>query len=409
MRAWEGLWYNPLRMLKKGFTLVELLIVIVVIAILSSITFRIMGVSEDQEARNTTVKRLHALESAIGGYYAAFGSYPPVRLHGSRNIFYKVNEQGVQVVDDDPEKGVLDWLRVHAACKSQPVAMSYPPSKSNWKEITQLSQLLQKLASSGKGFAYGRAAVVGFDGLQTPNQLAPKYDETEWTHLNLFKFGLMSFLLPRFLYMMQHPDTTIYDKFAQWGDNNNVPCRFEDGVPYDKWEDLANDVVPTADGKTNPNAWKVALLPSQIITARWAACLQECCCFNMENSGYRTVWGVSVDRGGGAPPLSEPGFSVQVNSGHHYPPVYSSGELQKEQNDWTRAYAVDGVTVIDGWGEEFYYYSPPPHQGYRLWSAGPNWKTFPPWISETEINELSASDAKTAREWKSDDIVHMSN
>ncbi|MBR2066304.1 MAG: prepilin-type N-terminal cleavage/methylation domain-containing protein, partial [Kiritimatiellae bacterium] len=32
-------------MLKKGFTLVELLIVIVVIAILTSITFRIMGVS----------------------------------------------------------------------------------------------------------------------------------------------------------------------------------------------------------------------------------------------------------------------------------------------------------------------------------------------------------------------------
>ena len=114
---------------------------------------------------------------------------------------------------------------------------------------------------------------------------------------------------------------------------------------------------------------------------------------------------------GGAPFLSEPGFSVQVNPGkeHHYPPVYSSGELQNEHNDWTRAYAADGVTVIDGWEEEFYYYSPPPHQGYRLWSAGPNRKTFPPWISETEINKLSASDAKTAREWKSDDVVHMSN
>lgn len=399
-------------MLKKGFTLVELLIVIVVIAILTSITFRIMGVSEDQSARNITVLRLHALESAIGGYYAAFGSYPPVRLHGSRNIFYKVNDQGVQVVDDDPEDGVLNWFRVHAACKSQPVAMSYPFSESNLKAVTKLSQQLQKLASSGKGFAYGRAAVVGFDGLPTPQQLSGKYDEAEWTHLNLFKFGLMSFLLPRFLYMMQSRDTSIYDKFAQWGDNNNVPCRFEDGIPYDKWEDLAKDVVPTPDGKTNPNAWKVALLPSQIITARWAACLQGCCCFYMESSGYQTVWGVNVGGGeGGAPFLSEPGFSVQVNSGkeHHYPPVYSSGELQNEHNDWTRAYAADGVTVIDGWEEEFYYYSPPPHQGYRLWSAGPNRKTFPPWISETEINKLSASDAKTAREWKSDDVVHMSN
>lgn len=76
MRAWEGLWYNPLRMLKKGFTLVELLIVIVIVAILMAITFRIMGVSDDQTARQWTVMRLHALESAIGGYYAAFGSYP---------------------------------------------------------------------------------------------------------------------------------------------------------------------------------------------------------------------------------------------------------------------------------------------------------------------------------------------
>ena len=68
MRAGEGLWYNPLRMLKKGFTLVELLIVIVIIAILMSITYRIMGVSEDQTARQWTVMRLHGLENAIGGY-----------------------------------------------------------------------------------------------------------------------------------------------------------------------------------------------------------------------------------------------------------------------------------------------------------------------------------------------------
>ena len=36
--------------------------------------------------------------------------------------------------------------------------------------------------------------------------------------------------------------------------------------------------------------------------------------------------------------------------------------------------------------------------------------TFPPWISETEIDKiLSPADARRARRWKSDDIVHMSN
>ena len=405
-------------MLKKGFTLVELLIVIVVIAILTAITFRIMGSSEDQKDLHNTVMRLHALESAIGGYYAAFGSYPPVRLHGSRNIFYKVNDQGIQVVDEEPEEGKLDWLRVHAACKSQPVAMSYPPPKFAWNHISALSRKLQKTASANKGFAYGRAAVVGFDGLQTPGQLSGKKDEPEWTHLNLFKFGLMSFLLPRFRFMMQADDTTIYDKFAQWGDNNNVPCKFEDGIPYDSWEEIARLVQPSGtDPKEcmpNSEIWKVALLPSQIVTARWIACLEDCCTFYISTessdcpSWYTKVWGVNLGKG---TLLSGSALSAQVSegNGHRYPPIYSSGDLQSEHNDFYQAYATDGITVNDGWGEEFYYYSPLPHQGYRLWSAGRNKRTFPPWISEAEINKLSANDASMAREWKADDVVHMSN
>ena len=407
-------------MLKKGFTLVELLIVIVVIAILTSITFRIMGVSEDQKARNITVLRLHALESAIGGYYAAFGSYPPVRLHGSRNIFYKVNDQGVQVVDDDPEDGALNWFRVHAACKSQPVAMSYPFSESNLKAVTKLSQQLQKLASSGKGFAYGRAAVVGFDGLPTPQQLSGKYDEAEWTHLNLFKFGLMSFLLPRFLYMMQSRDTSIYDKFAQWGDNNNVPCRFEDGIPFDTWEDLARLSVPEENGNYNRDLWKVALMPSQIVTARWMPYLSEICFFNYGmNSLYTTMWGVNLFCSQPmATWLCEPAFRTQTGKPWRRPPVYTAGDQQRVDNDFEQAFMPDGVSVMDGWGEEFYYYSPPPYQGYRLWSGGydrslrsdQQYATFPPWISETEIDKiLSPADAKLARRWKADDIVHMSN
>jgi hypothetical protein len=83
--------------------------------------------------------------------------------------------------------------------------------------------------------------------------------------------------------------------------------------------------------------------------------------------------------------------------------------LQSENNGWTQAYALDGISCRDGWGEDFYYYSPPPHQSYRLWSAGKNMKTFPPWITEKEIDELNSSWATQARAWKSDDLVHMSN
>ena len=64
----------------SGFTLVELLIVVVVIAILASIAFKIGGVGEDSSRRNITVERLQMLENALSGYYAAFGSYPALAM-----------------------------------------------------------------------------------------------------------------------------------------------------------------------------------------------------------------------------------------------------------------------------------------------------------------------------------------
>ncbi len=409
-------------MLKKGFTLVELLIVIVIIAILMAITFRVMGVSEDQTARQTTVMRLHALESAIGGYYAVFGSYPPVRLHGSRNIFCRLNQQGIQVLDQIDE-GVLVWDRVRAACLSQPVAMSYPPCAHSAPLARKTSEDLQKLAEQDAEFGSGSTARVPFDGIGSDTgrfRANRKQEEVEWTKLNLFKFGLMSFLLPRYIYMMQGPDVTVYDEFAQWGDNNNVPCRFDDGIPYDTWRDLARQSMPEESGKYNKDLWEVALLPSQIVSARWIPNLAGICFFYYGgNSLYTSMWG--VDLLCSVPMvtwLDEPAFRTQTGKPWRRPPVYTAGELQDEHNSFTQAFMPDGVTVMDGWGEEFYYYSPPPHQGYRLWSGGHDpsarsdqqWATFPPWISETEIDKiLGPADAKLARRWKADDIVHMSN
>ena len=412
--------------MKKGFTLVELLIVIVIIAILMAITFRIMGVSEDQTARQWTITRLHGLESAISGYYAAFGSYPPVRLHGSRNIFCKLNQQGIQVVDQVVE-GVLVWDRVRAACLSQPVAMSYPPCAHSAPLAKEISEELLELAAEDPEFGSGSTARVPFDGLVNGdsgqpdiNRVLDKQGEVEWTKLNLFKFGLMSFLLPRYIYMMQGPDTTMYDKFAQWGDNNNVPCKFEDGIPFDTWEDLARLSIPEENGNYNRDLWKVALMPSQIVTARWIPYLSEICFFYYgANSSYTTMWGVNLFNSQPmATWLDEPAFRTQTGKPWRRPPVYTAGEQQGEFNDFKQAFMPDGVSVLDGWGEEFYYYSPPPHQGYRLWSGGydrslrsdQQYATFPPWISETEIDKiLSPADAKLARRWKADDIVHMSN
>jgi len=55
-------------------------------------------------------------------------------------------------------------------------------------------------------------------------------------------------------------------------------------------------------------------------------------------------------------------------------------------------------TVVDGWGNDFYYYSPPPYQSYQLWSSGPNGRTFPPWMEKVQGKE------KIINQWIADDI-----
>lgn len=92
--------------MKRAFTLIEMMIVVAVIAILTGILFRLMGVGEDAEKRNITVARMQRLENCLSGYYAAFGSYPPVELEGrSRNYRYEVNPGGIQQTSRNPQNG----------------------------------------------------------------------------------------------------------------------------------------------------------------------------------------------------------------------------------------------------------------------------------------------------------------
>jgi hypothetical protein len=68
-------------------------------------------------------------------------------------------------------------------------------------------------------------------------------------------------------------------------------------------------------------------------------------------------------------------------------------------------YVLVSITIHDGWGNDLYYYSAPPYQSYRIWSAGPNGSTFPPWISLDSIP--SVADRKLVTTWTEDDIVRF--
>ena len=121
--------------MKKGFTLIELLVVTVVIVALMAVIFRLTGIAGSASETKTTVYRMQCLENCLSGYYAAFGSYPPVPLqNASRNIFRKTSGE---VQSDDPndswgEGEDLHSESVEAACRAQPVRASYPPPEGSY-------------------------------------------------------------------------------------------------------------------------------------------------------------------------------------------------------------------------------------------------------------------------------------
>lgn len=386
--------------MKKAFTLVELLIVIVVMATLMTIVFRVSSVGKTSEARATTVTRMQRLENCLSGYFAAFGSYPPVALHGSRNIYFKVNDNGIQQVTQDSDGSQIVWERVEAACRSQPVGMNFPYPDNMAEYVRTVSQGLTELYNAGEdGYKDNPQLAKLFDSLENPYSVgSKKQDSSEWTETQIFRFGLMSFLLPRYLVMMRHSgnsrgyattndkNPSLYDDFAQWSDNNQLPCRFEDGTPYNSWKELA--------GETR---YKVALLPSQSVTARWLPNLEGM--LSCEGR-VEKLYGVDVKGSDGG----------NVDIDNPKPQLYSTGDSQSgEGSTGGSNYALDGITCRDGWHNEFYYYSPPPYQSYRLWSAGADGRTFPPWISDEELNNMNGSDRKKVMSWMADDIVHMKN
>ena len=381
--------------MRKAFTLVELLVVIVVIVTLMAIVFRLGSIGGDAEERNKTIARMQRVENCISGYYAAFGSYPPVKLHGSRNIYYKVNSYGIQQIEnDDPETGEFQWDRVEAACRSQPVAMNFPFPTYMQDYVRKVSEMLTELHNDGvEGYENPNLANL-FDALDNPSSLSAKRGYSSWAKCQLFRFGLMSYLLPRFLVMMGHSDNNIYDEFSQWSNNNQIPCKFEDGSPYESWSELNRLLSNQAE------RWKIETMPTQAVTTRWLPNLEGM----LQCERGITVYGVSLQ---GNDKISN------VNVKNAKPTLYSAGDSQggAGSGGGSSQYALDGVTCLDGWRNELYYYSEPPYQNYRLWSAGPNGRTFPPWISAEEIAKDSTLSAnrKTIENWVADDIVHMSH
>ncbi|MBO7684154.1 MAG: type II secretion system protein GspG [Kiritimatiellae bacterium] len=379
--------------MRRAFTLVELLVVVVVIVTLMAVTFRLGSAGSGHTARARTVSRMQRLENCLSGYYAAYGSYPPVALHGSRNYRYAVTSLGIQR-DADSEGGEKfddskisnsAWARVEAACRSQPVGMSHPFTTKGAKTyVEKVSDVLKTKA--GKD-GYSQKLAYGFDALTDKNQISGAPPCAKWTQAQIFRLGLLSYLLPRLLVACPSSGAgtdyvSIYTDYDQWRGCNEVPCDLANGQPYGGWKGVFDAL------QSKSERWKIAALPSQAACARWMPNLEDIV------SGGGTYYGVDT---------SDKYFGAQGVT------IFSKDPPIRSVNENSQQYLLDEKTVLDGWGREFYYYSPAPHQSYTLWSAGSNGKTFPPWVPEDEMRSMGEGERSVVQEWVADDIIHMSN
>ena len=166
--------------MKRAFTLIELMIVTVVLVTLMAIVFRLAGITGPQEARAKTIKRMQCIENCLSGYYAAFGSYPPVKLHGSRNIYLKVDKWGIQE-EDGQTVSSLNWASVEAACRSQPVGARYPFSSSDdvQEMVRMVAEELKRRSTSGDKEYKALSAVTEHNSKQDCKEYG-----NEWCRIN---------------------------------------------------------------------------------------------------------------------------------------------------------------------------------------------------------------------------------
>ena len=111
-------------MKRSGFTLIELMVVILVVTLLAGLVFRmvaLVGQSNDKAATRATLEKVgHALEE----FKAQYGKYPPVPSYGSSQpLAYEFPNAASRGWGDNPEataKKFLDGLARHRALGLRP-------------------------------------------------------------------------------------------------------------------------------------------------------------------------------------------------------------------------------------------------------------------------------------------------
>ena len=419
--------------MKRAFTLIELLIVVAMLVMLLTFVFKIGGVAGNAEAKATTVKRMQCIENCFSGFHAAFGSYPPVRLYNNRDFRRQVDDRQQPLTLDWGNENEA-WEIVEKVCKAQPLACKFPTMDGADPLIKEWSEFCKLLAAEMPNMDPDerRKLLAGFMPSGTSSvegKLRAKREKFLWEDIQLFQFGVMSYLLPRYLLMMGGADS-FYSQldqtgrqgvggnngYAQWSKNNDMPCCPYCGFPGDEclcpqgwsWDTIRQAVKEYRDPDKVQNRSdlpvRVLSVPSQAVCARWLPNLEGICdCLLPRAAGSLKVFGIDPYLPGDAAGIKHPSmFSIDEYRKKLCQCIYSPNEGSNSDQ-----YLLEYISVLDGWRNEFYYYSRSPYQSYTLWSAGQDGKTYPPWIPRDRISD--AKEMELAAKWTADDIVQLKN
>jgi len=341
-----------------AFTLIELMIVVAIVGILIGGVFQLLSTAGTMNKKAETTAHLQRLQNALSGFYAEYGTYPPVAQYTSPDPWGSGLEDDFEndLSDISSEEGFARACSF--AARSQPVAFEYPNVQGMDYFINQ---------------KYNEFNLVSANTLLA--QTAASTPKHEWKDIKMFKFGLLSFVLPRIEQVgftgldapneKFEPDLRFYES-KQWKKNNPV---------------------------SNVNETRRALQSQQIIENRAAARWMP----NLEKMVKHGKYILGVDTCEKDTPSGE---GLRTHEVYQNKKLVDVKGYSRDGNDYVLSY----VTIRDDYDNEFYYYSPPPHQSYRLWSAGKDGRTFPPWIP---LENLSSKEREWAAKWLKDDIVRF--
>ena len=180
---------------RAGFTLVEMLVVIVIILVLMGLVFKMSRPVIGKQAEAVTIRNLERLKAALEEYYAEYGQYPPVPHYPNIRKW----------LDPDLPDGAM----------IQPLCYEY-----NW------------------------------DGGMRSDMVGKFGDENhEYKDGPLFSFGLMSFLVPRrggtggingWPTIYDHPQWLDYNEGTEDSERDKRACA--------RWAPFLEDIIYTDFG-----------------------------------------------------------------------------------------------------------------------------------------------------------------